>query len=95
MAKAFVRIGLMPEAGECFEQILAELRAAPHGSIERVLEAKYSYAEFLLAQAADKRDGTLAAQARKLCSDVMIEDIDYRDIRALSGRAEELVKRLH
>jgi hypothetical protein len=48
-----------------------------------------------LGQAADKRDGTLAAQARKLCSDVMIEDIDYREIRALSGRAEGLVNRLH
>jgi hypothetical protein len=94
MAKSFVQLALIPEAGECFEQILTELRAAPHGSIEQVLEAKYSYAEFLITQAREKRDGTLAGQARKLCSDVMIEDIDYRDIRALSRRAEELVSQL-
>ena len=92
MAQSFVQLGWIPEAGECFEHILAELKAGAHGSIERVLEAKYSYAEFLLDEAAKRRDAVLARQARKLCSDVMIEDIDYRDIRRLAARAEGMVE---
>ena len=91
MAKSFVQLGLTPEATECFQSILAELAANPQGSLERVLEAKYSYAQFLLAEAENKHDAVLARQARKLCSDVMIEDIDYRDVRALSQRADAIL----
>jgi tetratricopeptide (TPR) repeat protein len=92
MARSFVQLGWIPEAGECFEQILAELKSGSHGSIDRVLEAKYTYAEFLLDEAAKRRDVELARQARKLCSDVMIEDIDYREIRRLATRAERMVE---
>jgi len=88
MAKSFVQLGLTPEATECFQTIVAELDSNPHGPYERVLEAKYSYAEFLLREAEAKRDAVLAAQARKLCSDVMLEDIDYRDTRSLAARAD-------
>jgi hypothetical protein len=92
MAKSFVQLGLTPEAGECFQSILAELNAnTAAGSATRVLEAKYAYAEFLLQEAEQKRDAILARQARKLCSDVMIEDIDYRDVRVLSARADKLL----
>jgi len=94
MAKSFVQLGLTPEAGECFESILGELNAAAGGSasIGRVLEAKYSYAEFLVQQAEKTGDLVLARQARKLCSDVMVEDIDFRGVRALSGRADKVIK---
>jgi tetratricopeptide (TPR) repeat protein len=91
MAKSFVQLGLTPEATECFQSILSELNANPQGAMERVLEAKYSYAQFLLAEAEQKKDAVLARQARKLCSDVMIEDIDYRDVRKLSERADALL----
>jgi hypothetical protein len=92
MARSFVQLGLTPEATECFQQLISELNAgAAAATIERVLEAKYSYAEFLLREAEQKRDRALATQARKLCSDVMIEDIDYRSIRELSARADHLL----
>jgi tetratricopeptide (TPR) repeat protein len=91
MAKSFVQLGLTPEATECFQQLIGELNAGSAISVERVLEAKYSYAEFLVREAEQKGDKTLASQARKLCSDVMIEDIDYRSIRELSVRADRLV----
>jgi hypothetical protein len=91
MAKAFVQLGLRPEASASFEAILAELDAGPGRSSERALEAKYSYAEFLTAEAERKQDLLLARQARKLCSDVMIEDIDYRATRDLAARADRLI----
>jgi hypothetical protein len=94
MAKSFVQLDLTPEASECFQSILSELNASASGPTERILEAKYAYAEFLLQEAEKKRDAVLARQARKLCSDVMIEDIDYRNIRPLSARAEHLVTEL-
>ena len=90
MAKAFVQMGLTMEAGACFENILSALDTESQGSPERVLDAKHSYAEFLVAEAAKKGDAALAAQARKLCADVILEDIDYRGIRALSAKAEAL-----
>jgi tetratricopeptide (TPR) repeat protein len=88
MAKSFVQLGLTPEASECFQQLITELSAGAASA----LEAKYSYAEFLLREAEHKRNPTLAAQARKLCSDVMIQDIDYRSIRELSAAADRLVE---
>lgn len=88
MAKSFVQLGFTPEATECFQSILAELANSPHGSGERVLEAKYAYAQFLVQEAEKKRDAVLGRQARKLCSDVMIEDIDYRDVRTIAARAD-------
>jgi tetratricopeptide (TPR) repeat protein len=92
MAKAFVQLGLTPEAEECFQSILAELNTAGQGSSEKVLEAKYAYAQFLADEAAKTSDADLARQARKLCSDVMVEDIDYRDIRKLAARVDALRK---
>ena len=93
MAKSFVQLGLTPEAGECFESILGELNAAAGGSasVGRVLEAKYSYAEFLVQEAEKSGDVELARQARKLCSDVMVEDIDFRGVRGLAGRADKVI----
>lgn len=93
MAKSFVQLGLTPEASECFQNILGELNASTQGSVERVLEAKYAYAEFLAQEAEKSRDPELARQARKLCSDVMIDDINYRDIRSLAARIEALAPR--
>lgn len=90
MARAFVRLDLAPEAEECFRSVLAELASGEGGSPERVLEAKYTYAEFLVQEAQGRKDAGLAKQARKLCADIMIEDIDYRGVRALAARAEEL-----
>ena len=88
MAKSFVQLGLTFEAGECFEHILSELDASARGSTQHVLEAKYTYAQFLADQSAKSKDPALARQARKLCSDVMIEDIDYRDVRQLAGQLD-------
>lgn len=90
MAKAFVQLGLTPEASACFENVLAALGSDPQGTPERVLEAKYAYAEFLTSEATTSGDDRLANQARKLCCEVMVEDIDYREIRKLSARAEAL-----
>jgi tetratricopeptide (TPR) repeat protein len=93
MAKSFVQLGLTPEASECFQSILAELNSASGGgSLDKVLEAKYAYAQFLVAEATQKSDPVLARQARKLCSDVMIEDIDYRDVRSLAARVDALIR---
>jgi hypothetical protein len=92
MAKAFVQMGLDMEAAACFENILSALQSEAQGTPERVLDAKYSYAEFLVAQAEEKKDRGLAAQARRLCADVILEDIDYRGIRELSAKAETLVR---
>jgi hypothetical protein len=94
MAKSFVQLGLTPEASECFQSILNELNASAAGStsLARALEAKYAYAEFLLDEAEKTRDAELARQARKLCSDVMIEDIDFRSVRKLSVRADRILK---
>jgi len=94
MAKSFVQLGWTAEAGECFEQILTELKTSTSDSLQKALEAKYSYAEFLIDQAIGKRDSTLAYQARKLCSDIMIEDIDFRDVRKLASRLERLMSEL-
>lgn len=89
MARAFVQLGFTPEATECFRSALAELDANPQGgSAERALEARYSYAEFLVAESEKKRDAELARQARRLCSEIMIQDIDFRDVRRLSARAD-------
>lgn len=90
MAKAFVQLGFTPEATECFQSILFELAASPQGSAERVLDAKYAYARFLVQEAEKKADLVLARQARKLCADILIEDIDYRDARTLAALAERL-----
>ncbi len=88
MAKSFVQLGLTFEAATCFEHILTEL--STHDSPARTLDAKYSYAEFLTHEAEKTKDRTLALQARKLCAEVILEDIDYRQIRALSARADAL-----
>jgi len=93
MAKAFVQLGLTPEAEECFQSILAELNTSSQGSPEKVLEANYAYAQFLADEAAKAADPDLARQARKLCSDVMVEDIDYREIRKLAARVDALRKK--
>jgi hypothetical protein len=93
MAKSFIQLGLTPEASECFRAILSELDSNPSGSVEKVLEAKYTYAEFLIEEAGRKSDAELARQARKLCSDVMVEDIDYRDIRRLCVAADAAEKK--
>ena len=90
MAKSFVQLGLKPEASECFQSMIAELDASPHGSVEKVLEAKYAYAQFIADEAEKARDAGLARQARQLCSDIMIEDIDYRDVRQLAVRLDAL-----
>lgn len=92
MAKAFVQLGLNPEAEECFRNIIAELGSSGGAALERVLEAKHSYAAFLLEQAKAAKSVSLASQARKLCSDVMVEQIDYRDIRRLSAEADKLMQ---
>ena len=68
-------------------------RCWSQGSVEKVLEAKYAYAEFLGNEAERSRDPELLQQARKLCSDVMIDDIDYRNIRQLATRIDELANR--
>jgi tetratricopeptide (TPR) repeat protein len=90
MAKSFVQLGLTPEATECFQSIITELNATPAaaGGPEKVLEAKYAYAQFLADEAVKSRDVVLARQARKLCSDVMVEDIDYRGVRELAARVD-------
>jgi len=95
MAKSFVQLGLTPEATECFQSIIAELNAAPQaggGGTEKVLEAKYAYAQFLADEAERGGDAILARQARKLCSDVMVEDIDYRGVRPLAARLDAVIK---
>ena len=92
MAKSFVQLELTLEAGACFDLILSALNADVAGA-ERALDAKYSYAEFLVGEAERKKDATLAAQARRLCADVMLEDIDYREIRKVSARAEGLMRK--
>ena len=92
MAKSFVQLGLTPEASACFQNVLAELGNTSHGSGEQILEAKYSYAELLVSEARGKNEPMLAQQARKLCSEVMLDDIDYREIRKLSAEAETLAR---
>ena len=93
MARSFVEMGLIPEATECFQNILTELANLPQGNVERVLDAKYSYAQFLVQQAEKSNDPAIARQARKLCSDVMLEDINFSDIRKLAARLEPLLRR--
>lgn len=91
MARAFVGLGFAPEASECFRAMLAELDATPGVSAARVLAARYAYAEFLLDEAARRSDPELARQARRVCSDILIEDIDYRDVRGLCARADRIL----
>ncbi len=92
MARSFVQMVLIPEATECFQNILTELANLPQGNVERVLDAKYSYAQFLVQQAEKSNDAAIARQARKLCSDIMLEDINYSDIRKLAARLEPLLR---
>ena len=67
-------------------------RSILEGIVRRTLACEKRPAEFLTDQAADKHDLSLAVPARKLCADIMLEDIDYRGIRELCAKTESQTK---